>query len=54
MENEKLQNLRDKIDKIDKEILKLLNDRAKLAIKIAEIKKTQGLSFYDPVREKIS
>lgn len=53
MENEKLQNLRDKIDKIDKEILKLLNDRAKLAIKIAEIKKTQGLSFYDPVREKI-
>ncbi|ACI22155.1 MULTISPECIES: prephenate dehydratase [Thermodesulfovibrio] len=52
MENEKLQNLRDKIDKIDKEILKLLNDRAKLAIKIAEIKKTQGLSFYDPVREK--
>ncbi|MCS7214741.1 MAG: prephenate dehydratase [Thermodesulfovibrio sp.] len=52
MENEKLQNLRDKIDKIDTEILKLLSQRGKLAIKIAEIKKTQGLSFYDPVREK--
>lgn len=52
MENERLQNLRDKIDKIDREILKLLSERAKLAIKIAEIKKNQGLSFYDAVREK--
>ncbi|MCS7164646.1 MAG: prephenate dehydratase [Thermodesulfovibrio sp.] len=52
MENEKLQNLRDKIDKIDTKILKLLSERGKLAIKIAEIKRKQGLSFYDPVREK--
>lgn len=47
-----LQNLRDKIDRIDIKILKLLNERAKIAIKISEIKKTQELSFYDPVREK--
>jgi len=52
MENERLKNLRDKIDRIDQEILRLLNERAKLAIEIAEIKRSKGLSFYDPVREK--
>lgn len=52
MENERLKNLRDEIDRIDREILKLLNDRAQIAIEIAKIKRAKGLSFYDPVREK--
>lgn len=52
MVNAELQNLREEIDKIDREILRLLNERARLAVKIAEIKKVQGFSFYDPVREK--
>jgi chorismate mutase/prephenate dehydratase len=47
-----LNDFRAEIDRIDKEILKLLNKRAELALKIAEIKKKKGLSFYDPVREK--
>jgi len=47
-----LNDFRSEIDRIDKEILKLLNKRAELALKIAEIKKKKGLSFYDPVREK--
>jgi len=47
-----LNDVRAEIDRIDKEILKLLNKRAELALKIAEIKKKKGLSFYDPVREK--
>uniref|UniRef100_A0A7C4EP68 Bifunctional chorismate mutase/prephenate dehydratase n=1 Tax=Thermodesulfovibrio aggregans TaxID=86166 RepID=A0A7C4EP68_9BACT len=52
MKKNKLQNLRDKIDGIDRKILTLLNERAKIAIKISEIKKAKELSFYDPVREK--
>lgn len=47
-----LNDFRSEIDRIDKEILKLLNKRAELALKIAEIKKKKRLSFYDPVREK--
>lgn len=47
-----MRKLRDTIDKIDVEILRLLNERAKIAIEIAETKKAKGLSFYDPVREK--
>jgi len=47
-----LNDFRSEIDRIDKEILKLLNKRAELALKIAEIKKKKNLSFYDPVREK--
>ncbi|WP_028844269.1 prephenate dehydratase [Thermodesulfovibrio thiophilus] len=52
MENERLAKLRKNIDNIDKKILKLLNQRAELAIQIAEIKKAEGLSFYDSVRER--
>lgn len=52
MEYEPLQKFRKEIDQIDKEILKLLNKRAELAIKIGEIKRTKGLCSYDPVREK--
>ncbi len=53
MVDEKLRKLRDTIDKIDVEILRLLNERAKIAIEIAETKKAKGLSFYDPVRKKV-
>lgn len=52
MGNKDLYLIRQEIDEIDKEILKLLNRRAELAVKIAEIKRAQGLPFYDPVREK--
>jgi len=45
MENERLVKLRKNIDNIDKKILKLLNQRAELAIQIAEIKKQKGFLF---------
>ncbi|MDW7973623.1 MAG: chorismate mutase, partial [Thermodesulfovibrio sp.] len=49
---EAIQKLREEIDKIDEKILKLLNERAKLALKIAEIKRKESSPFYDVVREK--
>ena len=52
MTDKELQKLRNEIDQIDREILTLLNKRASVALKIAEIKKAKELSYYDPVREK--
>ncbi|GAB6184218.1 prephenate dehydratase [Thermodesulfovibrio hydrogeniphilus] len=52
MEDGVLDSLREEIDKIDKQILKLLNKRANIALKIGEIKRQKGLQFFDPVREK--
>jgi chorismate mutase/prephenate dehydratase len=43
---------RKKIDAIDAQLLKLLNRRARLAQKIGEIKKAEGLDVYDPAREE--
>lgn len=47
-----LEDLRQKIDNVDNEILKLINERAKLAIKIGEIKRLQGKDIYVPDREQ--
>jgi len=44
--------LREEIDKIDSELLKLLNARSLLALKIGEIKKIHNLPVFDPEREK--
>ncbi|WP_457678749.1 prephenate dehydratase [Thermovibrio sp.] len=48
---EKLEELREKIDEIDRKIISLLNERAKLAKKVGEVKKREGLPFYVPGRE---
>ncbi|MDD5686806.1 MAG: prephenate dehydratase [Elusimicrobia bacterium] len=44
--------IRKKIDVIDKNILKLLNDRIELAIKIGKIKSSKKEEVFVPVREK--
>ena len=49
---EQLQQLRIQIDKIDEEILKLINKRAELAKKVGEIKKEHQLPIYVPSREQ--
>ena len=48
-----LKQLRDRIDALDEKILKLFNERAAIAIDVAEAKRTQGEtgSFYRPERE---
>ncbi len=47
-----LEELRNKIDAIDEEILRLLNERAKLAKEVGHIKKENNLPVYVPSREK--
>ncbi len=49
--SEKLNNLRKKIDKIDEEILTLLNRRAQVAIEISKFKVENSFVVYDPARE---
>lgn len=60
-EDQKLRQLRDRIDSIDEQIGQLISERAKCAQEVAEVKKSQspvnqgagqqGLSFYRPERE---
>jgi len=47
-----LTRLRDAIDRVDDVLVKLLNQRAKYAIEIGEIKGHLALPIYAPEREK--
>lgn len=47
-----IEDWRTEIDEIDSELLRLLNIRARLALKVGESKKAAGLSIYDLVRER--
>jgi chorismate mutase len=47
-----LRRLRDAIDRVDEVIVKLLNQRAKYAVEIGEIKGILELPIYVPEREK--
>ena len=47
-----LEDLRRKIDKVDEGILKLMNERAKIAIEIGRLKRRQGKDVYVPDREQ--
>ncbi|NPA41420.1 MAG: prephenate dehydratase [Aquificae bacterium] len=49
---EELRELREEIDRIDEEILRLLNERAKIARKIGEIKKRKNMEIHVPERER--
>ena len=44
---------RKEIDDIDAELLRLLNMRARLALKVGALKQTLNLPFCDPERERI-
>ncbi|MGL1934081.1 MAG: chorismate mutase [Fibrobacterales bacterium] len=46
-----IQNYRDEIDEIEKQLLTILNRRAELAIKIGEIKRVDDIPIFDPIRE---
>jgi chorismate mutase len=47
-----IDDLRSEIDRLDSELLRIFNERANLALRIGELKKTTGLPVYDPGREK--
>jgi chorismate mutase-like protein len=44
---------RTEIDEIDRELLRLLNRRARLAMKVGALKRAAGLSCCDPERERV-
>jgi len=47
-----IEDWRGEINAIDSELLRLLNERARLAVKVGEKKKAAGLSVCDPSRER--
>ena len=49
---ENIDNLRERINSIDDELLRLFNERAKLALEIGRMKKSRGLPIHIPSREE--
>ena len=52
METQELEHLRSKIDEIDREVTRLLNERVRAAAEIGKIKSEKGLDPYAPAREE--
>lgn len=48
----RLAELRRRIDAIDSQVLDLLNRRARIAVRIGELKRSNGLPLYAPEREQ--
>jgi chorismate mutase len=48
-----IEHWRKEIDEIDAELLRLLNIRARLALKVGALKQAAQLPFCDPERERI-
>ena len=49
---EALRRLRDEIDEIDMQLLRLLARRAYLALRVGQVKKREGKRVFDPERER--
>ncbi len=49
---ERLDQLREGIDEIDREILRLLGERRAVVGRVAEIKRREGMPLYHPAREE--
>ncbi len=47
-----IEHWRSEIDELDAELLRLLNMRARLALKVGALKKASGLPLCDPERER--
>lgn len=52
MGNNDLQQLRQKVDEINSQLLHLLNERGRVVQEIGQIKKLQGTKRFDPIRER--
>lgn len=49
----KLSDIREKIEKIDQEILKLIAERTDLAGTVLELKRAEGMSIWDEEQEHV-
>lgn len=52
MSHQQLESLRSKIDGLNLDILRLINERAEVVNEIGKIKEKQGVNRYDPLRER--
>ena len=52
MGNNELDQLRQKVEEINLQLLSLINERASAVQEIGRVKETQGVNRYDPVRER--
>ncbi len=52
MTPESIEDWRRRIDEIDRQLVELLNERARCAIEIGRLKRAVGLPLYQPDREK--
>jgi chorismate mutase/prephenate dehydratase len=50
--HDELKQMRGEIDRIDRKLLTLLNDRLRVALNVGKIKKKMGEKIYHPEREK--
>ena len=48
-----LEELREQIDVLDRQLVELLSERARAAIMIGHLKAATSLPVYEPVREKV-
>jgi len=53
MSQDILQEFRAKIENTDREIVRLLNERAALSVEIGKTKRAEGREVYDPARESV-
>jgi len=51
-DNSDITKWRKRIDELDLELIRILNERASCAIEIGKIKRQTGLPIYDPKREE--
>ena len=47
-----IEDWRDEIDRLDKQLVKLLNARSQCAIELGRLKREQSLAIYSPERER--
>lgn len=52
MSNEQIDTLRAELDKVNLQLLELINERAVLVQEIGKVKGKQGVNRFDPVRER--
>ena len=49
---EKVQELRERVDEVDRELIRALNERARVVQELATIKAEAGIPIFDPKREE--
>jgi chorismate mutase len=49
---EKIQELRERVDEVDRELIRALNERARVVQEIATLKAEAGIPIFDPKREE--